>query len=95
MKNIVIAIVIAGLFIAGAVLYSRNQKLNRAIDLQTNTQIAIDFCMASAHDVYVENWNDACKTRGLGDDCQLYPATYERIDQMYKEAKDLCVERYK
>lgn len=102
MKNLIIAIVIIGFAIYSVVLYNKNQELNRNMDTliqvaseEMNTQTAIDNCISSAYEVYMLDWNTACNSLKLGNDCLLPTYKSDRIDQGYKEAKDMCIERYK
>lgn len=102
MKNLIVAGLIIGLAVFGAVLYSKNMQLNRDIDTiiqvasdEMNTQTAIDDCMNSAYEVYMLDWNTACKSLGLGDSCSLPTYKSDRVDQIYKDAQDMCITRYK
>lgn len=102
MKNIIIAGLIIGLAIFGIVLYNKNMQLNRDIDTiiqvasdEANRQSIIDACMTDAYDTYLLNWNTACKSLGEGDDCLLPTSKSDRVDQMYKDAQDMCITRYK
>jgi hypothetical protein len=102
MKNIIIASLIVGLAIYGVAMYSKNRQLNRDIDTiinvaseEMNTQAVIDTCMNNAYDTYLVNWNTACSSLGLGANCSLPTYRSDRIDQIYKEAQDMCITRYK
>ena len=102
MKNIIIAGLIIGLAIFGIVLYNKNMQLNRDIDAiiqvasdEMNTQTAIDDCMNSAYEVYMLDWDTACGSLGLGAKCLLPMYKSDRVDQVYKDAQDMCITRYK
>jgi hypothetical protein len=102
MKNLLIAGLIIGLAIFGIVLYNKNMQLNRDIDTvieiaseEANKQSIIDACMVDAYDTYTLNWSTACKSLGEGDDCLLSSSKADRLDQMYKDAQDMCITRYK
>jgi hypothetical protein len=101
-KNIIIAVVIIGLAIYSAVLYSKNQELNRNLDTiiqvaseELDTQSSIDSCTESAYSTYIKDWNTACSSLGYGAGCMLPSYKSDRIDQMYKEAQERCITRYK
>lgn len=102
MKNIIIAVVIIGLAIYSVVLYNKNMQLNRDIDTiiqvaseELDTQSAIDSCMSSAYKTYTGDWNGACSSLGYGTGCLLPAYKSDRIDQAYKEAQEMCIQRYK
>ena len=65
----------------------RLEKLQRAE--------AYDQCVASAYEVYSNNWDKACETNGKEADCSLYTAQSDRIDDMHQTAKNTCVTLYK
>lgn len=56
---------------------------------------AYDQCIASAYQVYSQNWDKACETNGKEADCSLYSAQSDRIDDMHQTAKTTCLTLYK
>lgn len=102
MKNLLIAGLIIGLAVFSIILYNKNMQLNRDIDTiidvaseELDSQTAIDNCINSAYDTYMVNWNTACSSLSLGANCLLPAYKSDRIDQIHKDAQDMCITRYK
>jgi len=98
MKNTIMIIIMVVLAIFGIAMYSKNVQLSKEIDLineEFNEQSLIDYCIKSAYETYTEDWNTACRSLYLGDNCLLPAYKSDRIDTAYKEAQDRCIERYR
>jgi hypothetical protein len=51
-------------------------------------------CLASADRTYSENWENSCDTRHLGADCLLPPSIGDRWDEMRRNARSECLQRF-
>lgn len=94
LKNIIVTLVVIGLVITGIVFYSRNQKLNKAIDNEVIRQNNIDRCLDTVYENYTNDWNDNCIDLGYGTGCRLASSISDRLDKAYKDASAMCVARY-
>lgn len=56
---------------------------------------AYDSCVSEAYFNYTADWNKACETAGKEDSCTLYSSQSDRVDGIFKEAKNTCVTLYK
>jgi hypothetical protein len=52
-------------------------------------------CTDGAYDNYLSNWADACDTNNKEKDCSLPQDTASRLDEIYQNELDLCLELYK
>lgn len=94
LKNIIVTLVVIGLVITGLVFYSKNQKLNKAIDNEVIRQNNIDRCLDTVYENYTNDWNDNCIDLGYGTGCRLASNIANSLDDAYKSASAMCVARY-
>lgn len=52
-------------------------------------------CMETVYDNYVLNWNTACESRSLPEECQLTVDTSSRLEEEKKRQEDRCFDLYK
>ncbi len=57
-------------------------------------QLNIDDCVADAHDIYIQNWNNRCVTRGKEANCKLYTSDSNKLNKAHEAEKDRCYDRY-
>ena len=50
--------------------------------------------MDSVYELYMDDWNGACKLEGKGNDCTLPIWRADKLDEGRKKNEALCVERY-
>jgi hypothetical protein len=58
-------------------------------------QFEIDQCLNQAEDDYSYNWDNACNSRGLGDDCRLPVYEADSLEELRENRKENCLKRYK
>jgi len=82
------------LSIKNSELIATKIELQKALDTETDKQTNIDNCLADAYEVYLADWNKACKNNSLGDDCQLPLLLSESIENGYRQLQTNCTARY-
>jgi hypothetical protein len=64
---------------------------------QLQAQSDQESCLNNAEEAYSENWDNQCTINGVnskGPNCSLPTSSSSRLENLLKEAKDLCIKRF-
>ncbi len=55
----------------------------------------LDDCLTQSHKDYMENWNLACTSQGLKEECTLNSNLADSRNKDYQTDQELCIKKYK
>ena len=96
-----ISLIIIALIFATAYIFIERQKLDykekirqEKIREAEEKESLRNACLNNANDDYSWLWNNACKKRGLNNDCDLPSYIADDFNKSYKNLKDECFKKY-
>ena len=102
---IAVVILLASITVVGGILVNSytnkkyeeeriaEEKFNREVEEIRNTERYYT-CIDEAYDYYVESWDNACVTNGLGLDCELSWFMAQDLEDMKTKDEQTCFDLY-
>lgn len=75
-------------------IQQEKEKKTAIEEKEASKKLLLSYCLEDADKTYSYNWDKACKTRGLKDECSLPSETADSIENYRKQAKDECFKKY-